>query len=99
MRFSAFNVHGEITTLPGCSQIGVSHAVYSKDPGKGNGKAANEARQKFMSDMGYDYALCTVDAANARQIAIMEKNGWTHLDGFLSSKTGHSVRIYGKRLP
>ena len=99
MRFTAFDVCGEITTMPGCTQVGISHAVFSKNPGKGNGALANEARQKFMSDMGYNYALCTVDAANNRQISIMDKMGWRLLDTFWSSKTGHNVRLYGRVLP
>lgn len=100
MRFSTNGVHGEITTLPGCTQVAVSHGVYvrASERGQGRGQKANDERQQFMKDHGYDYALCTVDAANAAQNAVMAKNGWKQLDTFLSSKTGHTVHLYGKTL-
>jgi hypothetical protein len=98
MRFSTHGVHGEISTLPGCTQVAVSHSVFSTERGLGNGKKANKVRQQFMVDHGYDYALCTVDAANEAQRCIMLANGWRHLDTFHSSKTNHTVLLYGKTL-
>lgn len=98
MRFSTFGVHGEITTMPGCSQVAISHAVFSRERGVGNGTKANDARTAYMKEIGYDYALCTVSSENEHQIAIMRKNGWRLLDTFTSSKTGHVVGLYGKEL-
>ena len=91
-------IHGEITTMPGCTQIGISHAVYSINPGSGKGALANGARCEAMHGMGYDYALCTVDVQNEAQLKILRQNGWRCLDTFRSRKTGHHVAVYGKDL-
>lgn len=101
MRLSFEGVYGEITTLPGCTQIGVSHNVFV-DPsrrGQGWGTEANLQRTAFMRDnMGYDYALCTVESTNEAQQKIMSVNGWKQLSYFVSRKTGHTVILYGKEL-
>ena len=92
---------GEIDSLPGCSQIGVSHSVFCppEHRTKGAGTEANRRRLTLMkADYGYDYALCTVDLSNHAQLRILAANGWTQLDSFLSSKTGHKVGIFGTQL-
>lgn len=101
MRTNFGGVFGEIDSLPGCSQVGVSHAVYVPASGRndGAGTLANTLRTGYMREtLGYDYALCTVNAANDAQIHLLMKNGWTRLDAFDSSKTGHHVTLWGKRL-
>lgn len=101
MRDQLFGVIGEVDTLPGCSQVAVSHGVFTPAHlrGKGNATKANLARTVIMkSYFGYDYALCTVAADNVAQIKIMEKNAWKRLDTFPSSKTNHEVHLYGKVL-
>lgn len=98
MRVKIKGVIGEIDSLPGCSQVGVSHAVFvpPEDRGRGWGKEANLERLTYMfNELGYDYALCTVDSANLAQVKILEGNGWKKLDEFKSSKTGHTVCLYG----
>lgn len=101
MRFNIDGVIGEVDSLPGCSQVAVSHAVYvpMELRGKGLGKQANDSRLQFLKEhLGYDYTLCTVDMANEAQIKILIGNGWRFLDNFRSSKTGHLVGIYGYEL-
>lgn len=101
MRTCTSGVYGEIDSLPGCSQVGVSHAVYVPESlrGAGLGKKANIQRLRYMgSSLGYDYALCTVDAANIAQIKILQDNEWEKLSWFTSSKTGHRVEIWGYKL-
>ncbi len=100
MRVNLHGVIGEITSLPGCSQVAVSHSVFIpiKNRGKGLGTLANNARQELMKDLGYDMALCTVDNANKSQLRVLEKTGWTRLISFVSSKTGNTVAIYCKEL-
>lgn len=101
MRVKIKEVVGEIDTLPGCSQVGVSHSVFIPPDlrGKGLGKKANAIRLGYMQEhLCYDYALCTVDLNNARQVHILIENGWQKLDEFISSKTGHRVALYGRRL-
>jgi L-amino acid N-acyltransferase YncA len=100
MRTRNNGVVGELDTLPGCTQVVVSHSVFvHKDQrGRGLGKEANANRLVEMRGLGYDYALCTVDKTNVAQLKILEGNGWTRLDSFKSSKTDHTVAIYGKEL-
>ena len=67
MRQKICGVYGEIDSLPGCTQVGVSHSVFCppENRNKGRGTEANKRRLVFMKhDYGYDYAVCTVDLNN-----------------------------------
>lgn len=99
MRFNIDGVIGEIDTLPGCSQIGVSHSVFlpKQFRGEGRGTNANTKRQILaFEELGYDALICTVDSANLSQGKIMVSNNWTLLTSFKSRKTGHDVDIWFK---
>ena len=98
MRFYNEYGAGEISSLPGCGQVAVSHAVFvfQEYRGKGKGRAQHRARLATMKKMGYDYALCTVVKGNARQEAILNTEGWSKLAMFDSSYTGNTVILYGK---
>jgi len=101
MRQKICGVFGEIDSLPGCSQIGVSHSVFCPPELRNEHRAteANKRRLTFMKvDYGYDYALCTVDLENRHQIKILASNGWRQLSSFISTKTGHSVGLFGRDL-
>lgn len=100
MRINISGVIGEISTLPGCTQVAVSHGVFVPEEmrGKGLGKSANTIRQQEMKRLGYDYALCTVEDSNVAQKGVMYANEWKPLGDFLSRKTGHKVILFGKRL-
>lgn len=91
---------GEIDNLPGCTQVAVFHSAWVSPEyrGKGYGEQAHVLRLHEATGMLYDYALCTVDAKNERQISLLTKFGWKCLDSFISTKTGHNVCIYGKLL-
>lgn len=101
MRYQIDGVYGEIDSLPGCTQVAVSHAVYVPLGQRGQGKAtvANEARLKKLKDeLGYDYVLCTVNAANEWERKVLMKNNWKCLSSFKSSKTEHTVEVWGCQL-
>lgn len=98
MRYTHNNVHGELTSLPGCSQVVVSHDVFAWPRGGGNAKEANHARCAYAEYRGYNYTLCTVDLANSVQLHILHECGWRKLDEFKSTKTGHFVGLFGKAL-
>lgn len=99
MRQNIMGIIGEIDSLPGCSQIAVSHSVFKPERGPTSasvGIPANKERQRIVFDeLGYDYLVCSVDAANAKQIHILRSSGWHNLDEFTSRKTGHRVQIWG----
>lgn len=100
MRYKIDDVVGELTDLPGCSQIAVSHNVFvpTGERGKGKGKRAHVQRLAYIEDLGYDYTLCTVSSDNRAEIRILEENLWTCLDSFRSTKTGHLVYLYGRHI-
>lgn len=101
MRYQINGVYGEIDTLPGCSQVAVSHAVYVPLGQRGQGKAteANKQRLAILKEsLGYDYVLCTVDAANEIERCVLRANGWSPLTVFKSSKTDHIVEVWGRQL-
>lgn len=97
MRQNISGVVGEIDTLPGCSQVCVSHSVFlpPHHRGDGLGTEANKSRQQIaFEQLNYDMMLCTVDADNKVQKAILKHNGWKYLEFFKSRKTGHMVELW-----
>jgi len=98
LRQNINGVVGELDTLPGCSQVAVSHSVFleSTNRGKGIGKEANELRKDIaFNQLRYDMMICTVDSTNQVQIAILKSNGWIYLTDFRSRKTKHLVELWG----
>lgn len=91
---------GHIDPLPGSSQVAVFHSAFvlPEFRKQGAGEEAHKQRIELATGMLYDYALVTVDSSNEVQLKILERNHWKKLDGFHSSKTGHLVFIYGRRL-
>lgn len=87
----------QLTELPGCDQVVVSHGAFvpTHIRGKGIGDRAHKHRLSHIKELGFDYAVCTVDAANVAQIKILTKNGWHKLQEFVSSKTAHTVQLWG----
>src|SRR5882672_4038396 len=100
MRMNINGVIGTLTDFPGCAQIVVSHGVFNdpRDRGKGRGMAAQGTRLETIEQLGYDYALCTVEEDNAAQRHILEKHGWVKLAHFPSKRTQHIVCLYGRQI-
>lgn len=100
MRVCIDGVFGEISTLPGNSQIAISHAVYVPKElrGKGLGTSSHEKRLQALRELGYDYVLCTVRSDNEAQQAVLNKFSWTKLDEFKSSRNDETIFLYGKIL-
>lgn len=100
-RMNFKGVFGELTTLPGCSQVVVSHGVYTPKyrRGKGFGTAALAERIEYASlELGYDYMLCTVREDNISEQRVLGSKGFIRLDKFLSSNTGHMILLFGKQI-
>jgi RimJ/RimL family protein N-acetyltransferase len=91
---------GEIDDLQGCSQIAVFHSAFvlPEHRNKQLGLDAHLSRIEEASAHGYNCAICTVDAKNAAQVAILEKAGWHKVWDFDSSKTGHVVEVYMREI-
>lgn len=101
MRYSIGYVFGEVDSLPGCSQIAVSHSVFTPKEFRGTGEGTRAGRIKdnnLFQFYGYDYALCTVASSNETEKRSLIQRGWKRLDNFMSRKTDHPVEIWGKSL-
>jgi predicted GNAT superfamily acetyltransferase len=100
MRHGDENGAYELTPLPGCGQVVVSHAsfIYEEKRGKGAGKAAHARRLSVIEKLGYDFALCTVVKGNEAQERILAGAGWKELASFKSSYTKNTVLIYGRAI-
>lgn len=100
MRVNLDGVCGEISTLPGNSNVAVSHAVFvpASMRGKGLGTKAQEKRLELMKNLGYDYVLCTVRQDNSAQIHVLLKFGWRELSSFASSRSEGLILIFGRTL-
>ncbi len=89
---------GKLTTLPGCSALGVSHAVRRTQGEGGTGVEANRRRLKQIKNFGLDAAMCTVDCTNGKQVSVLKANGWQKVFEFLNNQTGHKVYVFMKEL-
>lgn len=97
MRQNFCGVIGELDTLPGCSQVAVSHGVFIDETSRGHGlgRLANqERRQVAFNDLGYDMMICTIDSSNTHQRSLLQSEGWSCLKSFKSRKTGHTVELW-----
>ena len=99
-RHNIDGVIGELDSLPGCSQIAVSHAVFvpPANRGTGLGSLAHKKRLLLCKELGYDVVMCTANMENTPQISILNKNRWVKLQEFRSSKTGNIVGIFTKTM-
>jgi len=100
MRFVHSGVIGEITSLPGSSQVCIFHDVFVPPElrGHGLGKAAHVERLEEAKRLGYQLVICTVVVGNEPQEYILLHNGWSGGESFVSDKTGHRVRLWSKVL-
>lgn len=100
MRFS--NTFGacEIDSIPGCSQLAISHGFFIKSQHRHQnfGSANHQLRLDRAKDLCYDCMIATVDAANESEKKILTKNGWKCLHSFKNSKTEHTVEIWAINL-
>lgn len=90
----------QITALPGCPQVAVSHSVFvlPQFRRQGKGDENHKKRLQRMKDLHYDYVLCTVNHTNESEGRNLRDNGWVKISCFTSSNTEHVVDIYGRHL-
>lgn len=91
---------GSIDDLPGCSQIAVFHSsfVLPEFRKNGIGQKAHKERLQMAKSLGYDAAICTVNAENEAQVQILRSNGWILIMTFVSKKTQNTVSVYMKEI-
>lgn len=100
MRFANFYGFCEISSLPGCPQVAVSTSacIYPALRRRGHGRGNHRLRLERMQQLGYDMAICTVNATNKAEIAILDAEGWTLAVQFPSTNTGHDIRLYWRQI-
>lgn len=96
------NEFGEcnITTVPGCSTLCISHGVqvFPQFRGKGHGKRNMALRLARMKAMGYSHVLCTVRKDNEIEVGMLLNNNWKFLYSFDNPKTSNRVMLWIKEL-
>jgi len=100
MRHSTECAIYETDSLPGCSQVAVSHSMFIRLEHRNKGHAVDELMHRLykIKVLGYDYVICTVDLTNEKEIKTIKKMCFRELDTFVSQKTGHKVGIFGRRI-
>ena len=81
MRYATDKSARELSPLPGCAQIVVSHNAFMFMDHRGKGLATNENKLGLaeMRRLGYDYAIATVQGKNTPQNKVLRNNGWLFL--------------------
>jgi len=87
----------EITPAPGQSQIAHCHGFFVCYEMRGQGLAhlLKQHQNQQLRAEHYDFATCTVDAANEHQQKVLKKAGWHKISEFQNSKTGGVTLVFG----
>lgn len=87
----------EITSLPGQPQVAHCHSLFVFDGfrGSGYGHRLKQHQNGKLAELGYDFATCTVSAANTPQHKVLQRAGWVPLYQFKNSRTGENTEVWG----
>lgn len=85
----------EMTQLPGCCGVCVSHGAWvnTQFRGKGLGTALNQLRKNIARANGYGLLICTDLRNNLNQRKVLKVNGWADLTSFINPKTSNKVIV------
>ena len=100
MRFPQEGGFYELNPFPGCAGIVVSNHSWIDPVLRGNklGTKNHWRRLQHIANLGYSYALCTVNDDNIAQKKILIHNGWYQFTKFVNKETGHTVCLYGRHI-
>lgn len=91
--------HGvfHIDPLPGQPQIAHCHGlfVFPEYRSQGYGHAIKAAQARLLSELGFDFATCTVDSTNAAQLTVLKRAGWSFMSSFHNSRTNTTTQVWG----
>lgn len=87
----------EIDSIPSQRQIGHCHGlfVFPEYRGQGFGLKLKLHQMDTLRRFGYDYATCTVDSQNEKQLKILSKLGWNKLSEFKNDRNGSVTQVWG----
>lgn len=90
----------DLDPLPGCPEVGVSHAmcIFGKHRGKGYGARALEERCKLVKTLGFAMLICTVASGNKPQEKLLPRAGFRSVSFFDNERTGNRVVLWVKNL-
>lgn len=90
----------EISSLPGQSQVAVCHSffVHAGHRGQGHAHTLKALQRHALQAMHYDFAICTVAADNAAQIAVIRQAGWMLLAEFKNHRSCEVTQVWGTHL-
>jgi len=87
----------EIDSMPGQVQVALCHGFYINrfDRGRGLGHMQKLHQNEMLSQLGYNYAICTVAHDNLAQKKILDRAGWKQLSPFKNTRLGGSTELWG----
>ncbi len=85
-----------LVPMIGCPPVAVSTGVKVSEKFRklGIGHLMNEMRLDIAKQWGYSLVLCTDREDNVAQQAVLKKNGWKKLDGFVNPVNKKTVALH-----
>ena len=86
----------QLTPLPGCCGILVSHDTFvmPSHQGQGIGTAMMKAKICIAQDLGFSRLLATVRSDNGTELHLLRKAGWVRTDEFVNKRTNHPIECW-----
>lgn len=86
----------EVISLPNQTQAAFCYGfvIPVSKRNKGAGTALKGVQSAMLSDMKYDYAMCTVDASNDGMKKILESSGWKRIDQFFNTRSNGYTEVW-----
>lgn len=90
----------ELTPMPGCSAVGVSHGLFIDPEWRRKGIGSDAMLERFTKakELGFQCLICTTKVESVAQYKILTKTGWKLVRQFTNPKTGNEVRFWLKHL-
>jgi len=90
----------EMTPMPGCPRVGISHGleIFPEFRGKGLSKRTQEVRDAFAKQSGFVVLISTTRCGNTPQEHRQEGNAAKVVASFYNNSTKHDVKLYVRHL-
>lgn len=72
--------------------------VHRINRGKGLAHKLKAYQNRVLFVQGFTFAMCTVKASNAAQIAVLTKANWSHKTSFTDVRTGEMIQLWSYAL-
>lgn len=97
MRYATPYGFFSITPMPGQPMVAICHSFGVPEPlrGQGYGHQLKAAQNAKLAEMLFDYAICTVAAANEKQKRVLTRGGWKFLTAFRNTRSCEMTEQWG----